>query len=271
MRHALTLPIDGALIWGLRGHRREGGFYHHLERAPFQAFHFTGSDSGAAYDEQTIMRLMRTLAFDAQHLPVPAVPVPGPPLVLGVTGHGEVRFRGSVGARDYAIERQVAPDGAWEVVADHYDEARVPYRPFVDSAPPFGQKVRYRVIAANESGRSPPSVPSAEIVVEGRLLVDEMDAAALPGRADSQVEMTTEHPERCKMDLARLRGAAGARVVYRPDGRATALRIYVYDRPAGAGVESGGRRTAMTSPSCPARRRRSSFRAVTPRLCDRCG
>jgi hypothetical protein len=229
VRHALTLPIEGALIWGLRGHRREGGFYHHLERAPFQAFHFTGSDSGAAYDEQTIMRLMRTLAFDAQHLPVPAVPAPGPPLVLGVTGHGEVRFRGSAGARDYAIERQVAPDGAWEVIADHYDEARVPYRPFVDPAPPVGQRVRYRVIAGNESGRSGPSVPSAEISVEGRLLVDEMEAVAPPGRTDSQVEVTTEHPERCKMDLARLKGAAGARVVYRPDGRATALRIYVFD------------------------------------------
>jgi hypothetical protein len=153
--------------------------------------------------------------------------------MIDVSTHGAVRFRGTVGARDYAIERQRVPDGAWDVVADHFDDTRVPYRSFVDAAAPIGRKVRYRVSAANESGRSEPSGPSEETSIEGRLLVDEMDQTPLPGRSDSQVEVTTDHEERCKMDRVRLKGPAGARVVYRPEGRATTLRIYAFTLQAG--------------------------------------
>ena len=233
LRHVLALPIEGALIWGLRGHSRDGGFYHHMERPPFQSFHLTGSDSGASYDEQIIMNLMRTLAFGVQKLPVPPVPAPPPPAMIDVSSHGAIRFRGALGARDYAIERQLVPDGAWQVVADHFDEARVPYRPFVDLEAPIGQKVRYRVSATNESGRSEPSGPSEEISIEGRLLVDEMDQEANPARSGSLVEVTTEHEGRCKMDRFRLKGPAGARVVYRPEGQATTMRIYAFTLRAG--------------------------------------
>jgi mannan endo-1,4-beta-mannosidase len=233
LRHLLTLPIEGALIWGLRGHNRDGGFYHHMEKPPFQSFHFTGSDSGAAYDEQATMDLMRTLAFGAQNVPVPTIPAPHPPAMIEVSSHGALRFRGALGARDYAIERQLAPDGPWQVIADHYDETRVPYRPFVDVAAPMGQKVRYRVSAANETGRSEPSAPSEEAHIEGRLLVDEMDQSPSPARSDSQVEVTTEYEGRCKMDRVRLKGAPGARVVYRPEGRATTVRIYAFTLKAG--------------------------------------
>lgn len=237
LRHVLDLPIEGALIWGLRGHTRDGGFYHHMERPPFQSFHLTGSDSGAPYDEQIIMNLMRTLAFGAQKLPVPPVPAPRPPAMVDVSSHGAIRFRGALGARDYTIERQLVPDGAWQVVADHFDETRVPYRPFIDLEAPVGQKVRYRVSAANDSGRSEPSAPSEEISIEGRLLVDEMDQAANPARAGSLVEVTTEHEGRCKMDRFRLKGPTGARVVYRLEDRATTMRIYAFTLRAGKSFE----------------------------------
>jgi mannan endo-1,4-beta-mannosidase len=239
LHHVMAQPIDGVLIWGLRGHSREGGFYHHMERPPYQSYHFTGSDSGAAYGEQAIMKMMRTLAFGARHLPVPAGTAPPPPVMLGVTTHGAISFRGSLGARDYAIERQTAPDGPWESVADHFDETLVAYRSFVDPAPPVGQKVRYRVTAANDAGKSSSSQPSEETRIEGRLFVDEMDrAGAAPKiakfeRDEADTTGTTDHAQRCKMDRARLEGAAGARVVYRYEGRATALRIYVFTEKPG--------------------------------------
>src|SRR5665213_2770185 len=88
LRHVVTLPIEGVLLWGLRGHSREGGFYDHLERAPFESYHLTGSDSGAAYDEQAIMKMMRALAFASRGLPVPPLPAPPPPLMLGATPRG---------------------------------------------------------------------------------------------------------------------------------------------------------------------------------------
>jgi mannan endo-1,4-beta-mannosidase len=233
LQHVSAQPIEGVLIWGLRGHSREGGFYHHMERPPYQSYHFTGSDSGAAYGERAIMKMMRTLAFGARHLPVPAISAPAPPVVFGVTAHGAVSFRGSLGARDYAIERQPAPDGPWEGVADHFDETLVAYRAFVDPAPPVGQKVRYRVTAANDAGRSAPSQPSQEALIEGRLFVDEMDQVGAGPRQNAGVTVTTDHPQRCKMDRARLDGHAGARVVYRPEGRATALRIYAFTEKPG--------------------------------------
>jgi mannan endo-1,4-beta-mannosidase len=232
-QHVLAQPIEGVLIWGLRGHSREGGFYHHMERPPFQSYHLTGSDSGAAYDEQAIMKMMRTLAFGARRLPVPPIPAPEPPVMLGATSRGAVSFRGSLGARDYAIERQTAPDGPWESVADHFDETLVAYRAFVDPAPLVGKKVRYRVTAANEAGRSPPSSPSGETLIEGRLFVDEMDRAGAAPRSDGDATVTTEHAQRCKMDRARLKGAAGTRVVYRHEGRATAARIYAFTEKTG--------------------------------------
>ena len=111
-RLVMEQPIEGALIWSLRGHNSDGGFYHHMERAPFEAFHFPGFDTGDGYDEKTILQLMRSLAFGSRNLPVPPIPAPPAPTVIAVTAQGAVRFRGSVGARDYNIERQSAADGA---------------------------------------------------------------------------------------------------------------------------------------------------------------
>jgi hypothetical protein len=147
---------------------------------------------------------------------------------LSTTSRGAVAFRGVLSARDYAVERQVAPDGPWEPVADRFDETLVAYRPFVDPAPPIGQTVRYRVTAFNDEGASPPSQPSADTVIEGRLFVDEMDRAGAGIRAETDAMVTTDHPERCKMDWSRLAGRARARVEYRPQGRPTALRIYAF-------------------------------------------
>jgi hypothetical protein len=171
---------------------------------------------------------MRRLAFEARGLPVPPAAAPLAPFMLSATSRGAVAFRGALGARDYVIERQIAPDGPWERVADHFDETLVPYRAFVDPAPPIGQKVRYRVTALSDAGASPPSQPSAETVIEGRLFVDEMERAGAGPRTETGATVTTEHPEHCKMDWSRLAGPAGARVEYRPQGRPTALRVYAF-------------------------------------------
>jgi len=229
LEHVQALPIDGVLLWGMRGHTREGGFYHHMERMPFQSYHLTGSDSGVAYGEREILGMMRRLAFEARGIPMPAASAPPAPVMLSATSRGAVAFRGALNARDYAIERQIAPDGPWERVADHFDETLVAYRAFVDPEPPIGQKVRYRVTAFSEAGTSPPSQPSAETMIEGRMLVDEMDRAGTGLRVETGATVTTDHPERCKLDWSRLAGRAGARVEYRPPhGHPTALRIYAF-------------------------------------------
>src|ERR1035438_6920033 len=83
-------------------------------------------------------------------------------------------------------------------------------------------------------------VKSLFVLYEKRLFVDEMAEAGSPPRDDGNATVTTDHPERRKMDRARLKGAAGTRVVYRHAGRATALRIYaVTAEKAGQAFEVG--------------------------------
>jgi hypothetical protein len=55
-----------------------------------------------------------------------------------------------------------------------------------------------------------------------------MDRVGSGPREDGAATVTTENPQWRKMDISRLKGAAGARIVYRHGGRATALRIYAF-------------------------------------------
>jgi mannan endo-1,4-beta-mannosidase len=234
LQYAFSQPIEGILIWSLRYHNRDGGFYHHMEKPPFQAYHFPGSLLGHDYEEQPIMNLMRRYAYAVRREEVPVLPVPAAPSMLPVSRLGEVPWRGSMGARYYVVERQVSAVGRWEIVSDRIDESRVPYRPaFVDTTAPIGEKVRYRVVAANETGLSVPSLPSEEVLIEGRLFVDEMAKPQFIERLEGSTEFTTAHAELCKMDPQRLRGKAGARVVYRPKGHTKALRVYSFAQDAG--------------------------------------
>jgi len=268
LRHAVNQPIDGILLWSLRSHNRDGGFYHHMEKPPFQAYHFPGSLLGHDYEEQGVMRLMRHFAFSVRREEVPVLPAPAAPSLLPVSPLGEVRWRGSVGARHYVIERQT-DHGIWEIVATRVDEAQTPYRAgYVDETAPIGATVRYRVVAANETGLSQPSLPSEEVRITGRLSVDEMtgtrigptqnaDSSTLGGEPkvsgpmrefalEGPAEFTTEHAELCKMDRDRLRGRTGARLRYRTGrvggvSRATAaaephgiaLRVFAFAQDPG--------------------------------------
>jgi hypothetical protein len=50
--------IAGALVWSLRSHRREGGFYWHSEpfgSGLFKAYHWPGFASGDDYDERDLL------------------------------------------------------------------------------------------------------------------------------------------------------------------------------------------------------------------------
>ncbi len=58
--------ISGALIWSLRFHNRDGGFYSHSEPFGgdiFKAYHWPGFASGDAFDETRLLSLMRRKSF----------------------------------------------------------------------------------------------------------------------------------------------------------------------------------------------------------------
>ncbi len=116
LHHALSKNVEGVLLWSLRFHNRDGGFYCHMEKPPFQAYHFPGFASGHDYEEQPVMQLMRRFAYKTRGLEVPALPNPAPPALLPVTSAADIRWRGSVGARYYVVERETIGMGHWQIV-----------------------------------------------------------------------------------------------------------------------------------------------------------
>jgi hypothetical protein len=107
----------GGLLWSLRCHRRDGGFMVHNEGGtPINSYHFAGFGSGQEYQETQLLDLVRTEAFAIRGLPVPPPTPPAPAPVL-FRAHGGFTWRGATGARFYAIERSLHPDGPWEVRA----------------------------------------------------------------------------------------------------------------------------------------------------------
>ncbi len=100
--------ISGALLWSLRFHNRDGGFYWHWEPAGgglFKAYHWPGFPSGDAYDERATLELTRRKAFEIRGLDPPALQKPQPPTMLPIADASAISWQGSVGARGYLVER----------------------------------------------------------------------------------------------------------------------------------------------------------------------
>ena len=231
---ALSQKVEGILLWSLRFHNRDGGFYYHMEKPPYQSYHFPGFASGHDYEEQPIVQMMRRLAFEVRGIEAPALPIPATPALLPMTSVADIRWRGSAGASYYVVERETVGTGNWQIVGSRIDETQTPYRAgFVDTTALVGSRVRYRVVAANETGLSPPSLPSEEVTVNEQVLVDEMINNKSLASSSGPLVFTTEHSELCKMDRDRLAGKTDARIVYRLKGHPRALRVFAFAEQAG--------------------------------------
>jgi mannan endo-1,4-beta-mannosidase len=111
--------VCGGLLWSLRVHRRDGGFFCHNEGGtPINSYHFPGFSSGNDYDETQLLDLVRREAFAIRGLAVPAPEVPRPDPILFSLGGRAFTWRGSTGASHYAIERAPSAAGPWSVAAD---------------------------------------------------------------------------------------------------------------------------------------------------------
>lgn len=161
-------PIVGGLLWSIRGHRRDGGFYCHNEGGtPVNSYHVPGFAVGHAYDATRMLDLLRAQAFAIRGVPVPPIEPPAPAPVLFRAAHG-LTWRGSTGASHYTIERAPSAEGPWTVMADgvadsvHADVKA--YEASGDFAPPVlwsdeyasaGSTCYYRVRGANAAGTTP--------------------------------------------------------------------------------------------------------------------
>jgi len=162
--------IVGGLLWSIRSHRRDGGWYYHNEGGtPVNSFHVPGFATGQGWDEIPLLGLLREQAYAIRGIPVPPVQPPSPAPVLLPLGKG-LTWRGSAGARFYVLERASGPGGPWTQVAGDlidstvtdvkayergFEEAvRAGDELYHDGSLPAGTTVHYRLKAVNEAGAS---------------------------------------------------------------------------------------------------------------------
>jgi len=160
--------IVGGLMWSIRSHRRDGGWYYHNEGGtPVNSFHVPGFSAGYTYDEVRLLELLRKEAYLIRGIPAPEVDKPAPAPILFQRKDG-FTWRGATGAAYYTIERADAPNGPWKVLATGLEdsvlaevakfeaspEASEPLTLFADEWAETGKTYYYRIKGTNVTGDS---------------------------------------------------------------------------------------------------------------------
>jgi mannan endo-1,4-beta-mannosidase len=222
--------VSGAMTWSLRFRNRDGGFYWHSEPSGgnlFKAYHYPGFESGEAYEESAMFRLLSAKAFEIQGLKAPAASAPAPPRLLPIESIARISWQGSVGATSYDVERASKPAGPWSLVGLNVDETLVQYRPlFADDDAEPGATYYYRVRAKGPGGSSAPSNVVGPVRVESEFVVDELVDFSRIFAREGRVSLETTNARPYKEDAHRLKSSTGSWIMYRsrrPLGSATVL------------------------------------------------
>ena len=226
--------ISGALLWSLRSHRREGGFYWHSEplgSGLFKAYHWPGFTSGGDYDERRLLAVMRDRAFAIQGRPTPPLEPPAPPLLLPIDDVSRISWQGAVGASAYVVERSAKEGGPWAVVADAVSDAVDPYEPlFHDASAVVGERYHYRVRARNLAGVSSPSNVVGPVAVSRATLVDTMRSRAIPYASRGEVTVSTGDDRQFRERLHRRRAPNGSELLYALPGPIEGFRVQAFSQ-----------------------------------------
>lgn len=232
--------ICGGLMWSLRFHNQDGGYYWHHEPYGgdfFKAYHWPGGPAGAAYDEERFMKLVRTKAFEIQGKPAPPLGVPAAPDFFNVTDGGIANWRGATGAASYDLQRADQPAGPWRTVAWQVTADATQYHPLtVDEFTQTGRAYFYRLLACNEAGTSEPSKIFGPLTMRCRTLVDEFQNSFLIYRKDGQTELRSNDARNYKEDCQRLWGTNGAWIAYQVTGKIKAVCVSAFDEKGEAGL-----------------------------------
>lgn len=225
--------VMGALIWSLRHHNRDGGFYWHSEplgAGLYKAYHWPGFDSGLVYDEQNLMQTYRRKAFAIQNQTPPPISKPQAPELLPIESVHAISWRGAMGATGYNIERATSNGGPWERVGYNVSDADVPYFPlFHDAGAELGKRYYYRVTALNSAGESGPSNAVGPVKVTRLARIDTMKNLGVA--EDSKAVRPVTGGDRSYKEIRhRLAGDYGSEVVYRVPGDFIGFDLYAFEQ-----------------------------------------
>lgn len=226
--------IPGALLWSLRFHRREGGFYWHMEVGTggnfYKAYHWPGFASGKAYDEIAVLKLLRDKAFEIQGItPPPTIEPPAAPKLLDIETPAAISWQGSAGASSYNVQRATSAEGPWTTIGTDVSDAEVQYRPlFADTTAIPGTSHFYRVIASNAAGDSAPSNIVGPVASKHKTLVDEChDFEQLAART-GDVKLASDNVRRVQEDSHRFALVPRSSVTHQVDAPIRAWRVFAF-------------------------------------------
>jgi hypothetical protein len=235
--------ISGALIWSLRFHNRDGGFYSHSEPFGgdiFKAYHWPGFASGDAFDETRLLSLIRRKSFEIRNIPAPPLEKPAAPLLLDIKDDAEISWQGSAGASSYNVERAQSKNpaspkgyaeasGPWLTAGNNISDADLQYRPlFNDTGAETGKSYYYRVIAQNSAGISEPSNVVGPVLVSCNTLVDEMQNFKFISTRNGTLSIETNQARKFKEDLHRLKGTTGSFIIYKTEKPINSWKVYSF-------------------------------------------
>jgi mannan endo-1,4-beta-mannosidase len=225
--------IAGALVWSLRYHHRDGGFYWHSEpagRGIYKAYHWPGFKTGAPYDERAFLSMWRHQAFAIQELKTAAMAIPESPMLLPIYQAYEISWQGSAGASAYDVYRTTDLDKEWQRVGEGISDAAVPYQAlFHDKSAEIGQTYFYRVVAMNESGQSEPSNIVGPVVFDRKAIVDQM-VNVVQMYAHKGLKYDSGNDRAYKEQMHRMIGKRGAEAIYEVPGQFLGASIYTFEQ-----------------------------------------
>lgn len=231
--------LAGGMIWSLRFHCREGGFYYHYElNGNVESYRWPGFSSGDFYDERVVVSIMREKAGQISGANVVRLPVPGTPVLLPIRDVSAISWQGTVGAEQYVLERRPEQDTTWTVLNSGLDDARYQYRPlFSDESAEIGKRYFYRVKAQNASGQSGYSNVVGPVGVTAKVIVDEMESFDKLFQRDGDLMLLThEDVRKAKEDASRLTGKEGGYVIYKVPTSASSVRVDAFRVKEGSNV-----------------------------------
>jgi mannan endo-1,4-beta-mannosidase len=245
---------SGIMVWSLRQHNRDGGFYYHQN-----SYRWPGFPSGHWWDEIAVDSLFHAEACAIDSLSPTPLPVPAPPRLLPIETPYKISWQGSAGASSYIIERrETGMDTAWSAIATGVSDANARYRPlFSDTTVQVGRSYEYRVKAANGSGVSEASQAVGPVEARYRLLVDDMADSSRWFASEGSFEfLTMDGLVKAKEDADRVVGEDGDYILYRLPDSLASVSVQLFATTADTSLElrvlTGAVPDSLTL--CPARR-----------------
>lgn len=231
--------VSGIMIWSLRFHNRDGGFYLHRENNGSGPFRYPGFESGELYNEKEIIDFMRARAFAVDNIEPPKPGLPKAPKLLETNDCYDIRWQGSVGAETYLLQRKEKGSDNWITLSDKIVDADAAYKPiFIDEDAVVGKEYFYRVFAKNQSGISESSNVIGPIKKSYYRVVDELENMDRIFSKNGIVEQIMfKDIYQVKEDNSRLAVNPGSAIIYKVPQSISAFKLFAFARTSLCGIK----------------------------------